>query len=190
MAQQNAGKAPPLTEPALRGIQGPTMQVEDARTAFNGLLPPAWRPEFVDRRPNLREQLAWLWKPNTTGDPALKAFLRASLVTSAIGATAPFLAVAFFIASFFVHSPALAAVGFALLALAMGAYAVRLAVRIRLVLHLGHWTGWSGQRIGRHEHPRHFWSGTALHGILVTAYAAAAVALIWQIPGLLAVAPG
>jgi hypothetical protein len=60
----------------------------------------------------------------------------------------------------------------------MASFALLEAFRIRLVLHLGRWTGWKGEPIWRKEQPVRYWTRTAMHAAMSSVYGATAVFLI------------
>jgi hypothetical protein len=88
------------------------------------------------------------------------------------------LVVGAFLSALFLHRRDLAAAGIFFLGVATASPGIREAFRIRLVLHIGQWTGFKGEPIRRDAHPIHFWIRTALHVAVFSIYGAAGALLL------------
>lgn len=130
---------------------------------------------------NRQSALKRLWTP--AGIPAtdpLMAFWRVRMVTALISASMLLLLPVTFLSALFLHVRSLGAAGIFILAVGMASYAVLEAAGIRLVLHVGRWTGWKGEPIWRNEQPVRYWTRTAMHAAVLSVYAAAAAILFWS----------
>ncbi|MGI8840202.1 MAG: hypothetical protein ACR2F8_05395 [Caulobacteraceae bacterium] len=130
---------------------------------------------------NRQSALKRLWTP--AGIPAtgpLMTFWRVQMVSGLISASVLLLLPAAFLPALFFHVRSLAAAGIFILAVSMANFAVLEAFRIRLVLHLGRWTGWKREPIWRNEQPVRYWTRTAMHAAFLSVYAAAVAFLFWS----------
>ena len=124
-----------------------------------------------------------VWTPSGAwSSPPATAYVRARVVNAVIAVGVLLLTPALFVSFAVLHQRSLLVAGVVVLAVSAASTAVLLVCGIRLSLHLGRWTSWSGDPIPRAERPVRFWASTAMCAAALAVYTTAAVALIWTLP--------